>query len=82
LIFSTYSLTSVAKIAAYVLRGGSAIGFGSVTMSKSKSEEGIGGKVEGEEKLGKECSQTSFTKSSHIQIFFSHVKQRPLASNL
>jgi hypothetical protein len=65
-MFSTCSLTGVAKIAAYVLRGGSAIGFGGVMMSKSKGEEGIGGEVGDEEKLGKECSQTSFTKSSHI----------------
>jgi hypothetical protein len=54
-MFSTCSLTGVAKIVVYVLEGGSAIGFGGVTMLKSKGEEGIGEKVGDEEKLGKRC---------------------------
>jgi hypothetical protein len=69
----------VATTVAYVLTPY----FGGVIMSKSEGEEGIvGEKIRGEEGLGKECPQSSFMKLSHIHIFFSHVKQRPLASNL
>jgi hypothetical protein len=52
-------------------------------MSKSEGEEGIvGEEILGEKDLGKECPQSLLIKSSHIHVFFSHVKQRLLASNL
>jgi hypothetical protein len=73
LIFSTYSLTSVATTVVYVLVVSTVIAFSGETQSKSEDEDSIGGKEE-----DNDCSQLALTNSSQIKTFFLHIKQQHL----